>query len=97
MCLQRLITLATPTLAIALRSDDPDLYNDRGDFYVKLGSLDEALSAYEKAISLNRDYALGHSNRGWVLAIKEEHADAITAYGEALRIVHFQVFVIMEL
>ena len=74
-----------------------DLYNDRGDFYVKLGSLDEALSAYEKAISLNRDYALGHSNRGWVLAIKEEHADAITAYGEALRIVHFQVFVIMEL
>ena len=46
----------------------------------ELGDLDKALADFDKAIALKPDYALGHSNRGWVLAQRNKHDEAVAEY-----------------
>ena len=50
-----------------------------------------AISTRRSPISTRRsrskpDYALGHANRGWVLAQRDKHAEAVAAYTEAIRL-----------
>ena len=51
-----------------------------------LGDLDKALADFDKAIALKPDYALGHANRGWVLAQRNKHDEAVVEYSEAIRL-----------
>ena len=48
------------------------MFNDRGSSYAALGDLDRALADFDQAVKLKPDYALGHANRGWVLAQREQ-------------------------
>ena len=51
-----------------------------------LGKLDEAIDAYNKALSIKPDYAEAHNNMGNVLRDLGKLNEAIDAYNRALSI-----------
>ena len=60
------------------------LYNIIGASNKGLGNLNEAIQAYNKAISLDPDYADAHINLGNALTDLGQLIDAIQAYKNAL-------------
>ena len=52
----------------------------------QLGRLDEAVFAFQKAISIKPDYAAAHSNMGNTLKSQGNLGDAIQAYKKAISI-----------
>ena len=71
--------------ALALRPDSPDVWRNRGGVFVTLGREDEALAAYELALSLNPLDFSGHSGLGRVhFILRGDFAAAVAAYERAL-------------
>ena len=62
------------------------LYNLFGAASRAKGDLDNAISAYNRAISLDPDYAQAHNNKGNALKDKGKVAEAIDCYKRALSI-----------
>ena len=50
------------------------------------GKYDEAMEAFDEAISLNPNYALAWYNKGVVLDNQGKYGEAIQAYNEAIRL-----------
>jgi len=61
-------------------------YNSLGAVLIELGQADEALTAFDKAIELQPDYAEAHNNRGNALLKQRRGERAIAAYQAAIRI-----------
>ncbi|MDX2161802.1 MAG: tetratricopeptide repeat protein [bacterium] len=59
---------------------------DKGYSLTELGKLDEALEAYDAAITLQADYAWAWARKGRTLRLLTRYQDAIQCYDEALRI-----------
>ncbi|MFI3219494.1 MAG: tetratricopeptide repeat protein, partial [Methylococcales bacterium] len=57
---------------------------NHGNELEDLGRFDDALASYDRALSINPDYARAHSNRGNVLQSLKRFDDAITSYNRAL-------------
>jgi serine/threonine-protein kinase len=72
--------------ALALRSDNPGVYNNLGLALADQGRLDEALRCYEAAMDLKPSFVLAHVNRGNVLRKKNQLDRALAAYRRALRL-----------
>ena len=63
-----------------------NLYNIIGASNKGLGKLDEAIEAYNKALSLEPDYAQAYNNMGIALKDQGKLEDAIEAFNKALSI-----------
>ena len=62
------------------------LYNIRGTRYANLGKLDNAISYYEKAISIKPDYAEAHYNLGFTLQRLGQLDAAVRSYKKVVAI-----------
>jgi tetratricopeptide (TPR) repeat protein len=62
----RTLTSALSLIEQAINGDpsDPDLHTAHGAILQRQGRLEEALAAYDRAVSLKPDYALAHAGRG---------------------------------
>jgi protein O-GlcNAc transferase len=69
--------------AIAL-TPHPGHWNNLGEVLRATGDLAGALSAYDKALSLDERFPMAHYNRGNVLKLQGRPEDAIAAYQRAL-------------
>ena len=52
----------------------------------EMGDLEGALAAYEKAISLDRNQFMAHTNKGAVLCEQEKYQEALKEYDKAISI-----------
>ena len=63
-----------------------NLYNIIGASHKGLGTLDDAVEAYNKALSIKPDYAEAYNNMGNALKEQGKLDDAVEAYNKALSI-----------
>ena len=70
--------------AAAKLKDDPEVENNLGMLQLKAGNLDAALNKFDKAVSINANYALAHFNRGVVLQKKSKNKEAASAYQRSI-------------
>ncbi|NJO02187.1 MAG: tetratricopeptide repeat protein [Bacteroidia bacterium] len=64
---------------------DARIYYNRGRSNAKLENYPEALSDYQQAIDLNPDYVKAYLESALVLAILEQHDEAIAYYSQVIR------------
>ncbi|HTZ77027.1 MAG TPA: tetratricopeptide repeat protein [Stellaceae bacterium] len=64
----------------------PPTFNDLGVSLHRTGDLADALAAFDRAIALDPDYLMAHTNRGLVLIELDRPAEAGDAFRQALRI-----------
>src|SRR5262249_38788166 len=76
--------LASLDQAIALKSDYPEAFNNRGSVFRDLNRLEEALSSYNEALRLKPDYADAMGNRGVALAELGRTEDTIESFEQAV-------------
>ena len=70
---------------LEFRFDEPMYHCGLGDVLVRLGKIEDAESAYEKAVDLNRASSGAYYNRfGNTLAIENYHLQAIEAFKKAI-------------
>jgi predicted TPR repeat methyltransferase len=72
--------------AILLSPESPQLYNNRGNIYLRTGKVDDAIESYEKSIELDNGYAPAHNNLGNCFFKKNQADKAKDCYLRALRI-----------
>jgi tetratricopeptide (TPR) repeat protein len=73
------------SMAIRLKPDFADAFNNRGEARRESGDLDGAISDYSQAIRLKSDYATAFNNRGVVRRAKGDVEGALQDYNEAIR------------
>jgi tetratricopeptide (TPR) repeat protein len=74
------------TAALALRPDNPGVFNNLGNALRDQGRLDEAEAAYRKAIELKSDCFEAYNNLGIALRDKGAMDEAVTAYRKAIEL-----------
>jgi len=62
------------------------IFNDAGIAYIEQGYLDRAIACFQKAISIQSDYADAHCNLGNALLQRGDIKDAIVSFQEAISI-----------
>lgn len=70
--------------ACELRPDDPRTWSDHGCIHAILGDLRGAVSRYNAALDVDRDFAVGWHNLGVALARLGQTREACRAYRNAL-------------
>ena len=78
--------IAAYDVAIRLRPDYAEVYNNRGNIKNGLGYRDDALDDYDEAIRLNPNFTEAYSNRGTTKSSLGNHAEALTDLNEAIRL-----------
>jgi tetratricopeptide (TPR) repeat protein len=82
--------VATADQGLALYTKDPGLWNNKGYALFRQGKYDDAVNAYNKAISIaeaqNETYLKGYINKGIALNKAGKPYDAITAFNKALEL-----------
>ena len=71
--------------AIDSNRSDPHPFMAYGTILQRQGRLEEALAAYDRAVSLKPDYAEAHAGRGAVLLQQKRLEEALEAYEQALQ------------
>jgi len=66
--------------------ESPEVYNELNQAYQRLGKVDEALAATEKALQLDQYSTADWNNLGGILANLGRPSEAKNAYGKALQI-----------
>jgi tetratricopeptide (TPR) repeat protein len=69
---------------LAREPDDPSLNNMVGVLYARLERFDEALTHYDRALSLRDGYAEAFNNRGNALLRMQRFEDALNSYEQAI-------------
>ena len=64
-----------PSIKIDL--SNPDVWNELGNIYAKSKAYEEAVEAYQKAISLNPEFGWSYSNLALVYTFQGKHDEAI--------------------
>lgn len=78
------LALAGFDRALAIRSKDADVLNNRGNVLKGLRRLNQALASYDDAIVTRQVFPEAHNNRGIVLRELRRYEDALTSYDRAL-------------
>ena len=69
--------------AVELSADDENLWAEKGIVHLRVNQLDEAIKAFEKAISINADYAAGYRMLGYCQSLKKMKKEAKANYEKA--------------
>lgn len=69
--------------AVELSADDENLWAEKGVVHLRVNQLDEAVSAFEKAISLNGEYAAAYRMLGYCQSLKKMKKEAKANYLKA--------------
>lgn len=69
--------------AVELSADDENLWAEKGVVHLRVNQLDEAIKAFEKAISINADYAAGYRMLGYCQSLKKMKKEAKANYEKA--------------
>jgi tetratricopeptide (TPR) repeat protein len=72
--------------AIALDPSDIDSYVKRGDSYLKLTKLDNALADYNKVIADNSTYAAAFNSCGHIFILRGDYTHGIADYSKAIEL-----------
>ncbi len=75
--------IATLDAGLAVYPKDPMLWNNRGYALSLQGKQQDALKAYETAISFDRNYTKAYINQGDTLSQMGKYSDAVAAYNRA--------------
>ena len=70
--------------AIELQSNDPELFNNRGNVYKYLNEWDMAIADFERSLALKSRYHLAHSNLGNVYKERGQFDQALKHYQLAI-------------
>lgn len=62
------------------------VWNELGNVYVKIGAVDEAISAYLRAIEMNPKYGWPYSNLALAFAGKGEYDEAVKLYRKSIEL-----------
>jgi tetratricopeptide (TPR) repeat protein len=68
---------------LAVYPQDAMLWNNKGYALKSLGKTQDALTAYDKSVSFDRNYTIAHINRGDILIQMGRYSEAVTAYTRA--------------
>jgi tetratricopeptide (TPR) repeat protein len=71
---------------IAMDTQNAHVWNELGNVYFNSGSCDDAISAYGKAIELDRQFAWPYSNLALAYVQKERFAEAILLYQRSIEL-----------
>ncbi len=74
------------THTLTCTPDNAITHYNLGNALLQMGSVDEAIVQYQKALQIKPDYADAHNNLGNVLFLKGKMDEAITQYQKALQI-----------
>ena len=69
--------------AVELSADDETLWAEKGIVHMRVNQLDEAIMAFEKAVSVNVDYAAGYRMLGYCQSLKKMKKEAKANYQKA--------------
>ena len=69
--------------AVELSADDENLWAEKGVVHMRVNQLDEAIMAFEKAVSVNADYAAGYRMLGYCQSLKKMKKEAKANYQKA--------------
>ena len=69
--------------AVELAPDDENLWAEKGAVHMRVNQLDEAIPAFEKAISLNAEYAAAYRMLGYCYSLKKMKKEAKVNYEKA--------------
>lgn len=69
--------------AVELSPDDENLWAEKGVVHMRVNQLDEAIMAFEKAVSVNADYAAGYRMLGYCQSLKKMKKEAKANYQKA--------------
>lgn len=69
--------------AVELSADDENLWAEKGVVHLRVNQLDEAIKAFEKAISLNGEYAAAYRMLGYCQSLKKMKKEAKANYEKA--------------
>ena len=64
----------------------PEVYNNRGNTYLKMDKIDKAVNDFSKAIEIKSDSIEAYNNRGNAHATKGNFDEAVDDYSEAIRL-----------
>lgn len=78
------LAIADLTMAIKIKPDFVQAFNNRGFLYDERGEYDRAIADYDKAIEINADDAEVYNNRGCTYDKKGEYDRAIADYNRAI-------------
>lgn len=70
--------------AIALQTDDPGLYNERGNSYYRLRMYTEALEDYERSLELDSEYPYAYNNIANIYDIRGMYDEALDYYTRSI-------------
>ena len=74
------------TEALALKTDDPDIYYNRGLACFSVGEIVQAIADYNKAIELKSDNAKAYYNRGLAYSHMDEIDLALSDYSKTIEL-----------
>lgn len=74
------------TDAIALKSDDPDCYVNRGNAFLKQDKFSAAIEDYDRALQLSPYLACAHNSRAYACQRNERIDDAINGFLYAIEL-----------
>lgn len=69
--------------AVELSADDESLWAEKGVVHLRVNQLDEAIKAFEKAVSVNAEYAVGYRMLGYCQSLKKMKKEAKANYQKA--------------
>ncbi len=78
------IALQNCEQAIALKPDNPEAYNARGNILLSLTRCDAALANFDKAIEFKPDYPQAYNSRGNALQALSRLEEAVASYDTAI-------------
>ena len=69
--------------AVELSADDENLWAEKGVVHLRVNQLDDAVQAFEKAISINTEYAAAYRMLGYCQSLKKMKKEAKANYLKA--------------
>lgn len=84
--------IAQLTLVINLQADNVEIMNKLGLVYMEIGDLTNAMSWFERSISTDKQFAMGHYNRGLLLLKLGKYSEAWPEYDWRLQTPKYPMF-----
>lgn len=72
--------------AVTIKSENVEVYNNRGILFFDLNEFDKAMDDYNRVISLDPDFFEAYNNRGNIFFVKNEYDKALDNFNRALEL-----------